>query len=455
MSIFSVNPTTGLPIKEYNTHTPEEVQFKIEQTQAAWKKWRLTDMATRTSLLLSLATVLRNRQQALAELMADEMGKPVKQGIAEVEKCARCCEYYAAHAAGFLKDEIIATEASKSYTSFQPLGIILAIMPWNFPFWQVIRFLAPALAAGNAALLKHASNVPGCALAIEEIIIEAGFPPYIFQTLLINSKEVAVVLEHPHIKAATLTGSTPAGKKVAEKAGSLLKKVVLELGGSDPYIILKDADLELAAEACVTSRLINSGQSCIAAKRFIVEASIEEAFTRLFLQKMKAKTMGDPHDPKTDIGPQARADLRDELHEQVKTSIEKGAECLLGGIIPPGKHAFYPATLLTQVQPGMPAYEEELFGPVAAIIRATDEADAIRIANDTCFGLGSAVFTSDPAKGEDIARNQLEAGAAFVNSFVQSDSRLPFGGINQSGFGRELGVFGIREFVNIKTISIR
>lgn len=442
-------------MSNYKNHTPEEVQLKIEQTQEAWKNWRLTEMATRSSLLLKLAAVLRSRQQPLAVLMADEMGKPIKQGIAEVEKCARCCEYYAEHAAAYLEDQRIHTEASKSYISFQPLGIILAIMPWNFPLWQVIRFLAPALAAGNAALLKHASNVQGCAMAIEEMVLEAGFPPHLFQTLLISSKEVALVLEHPNIKAATLTGSTPAGKQVAAKAGSLLKKLVLELGGSDPYIILKDADLELAAEACVSSRLINSGQSCIAAKRFIVEAEIEEAFTQLFLDKMKARTMGDPHDPATDIGPLARADLRDELHEQVRTSIEKGASCLLGGTIPTGNQAFYPPTLLTKVQPGMPAYEEELFGPVAAIITAKDEADAIRIANDTSFGLGSAVFTRDIAKGEDIARNQLEAGASFVNSLVQSDPRLPFGGINQSGFGRELGLFGIREFVNIKTISIR
>lgn len=455
MPITSINPATGQPIQSYTEHSPEQVQEKINQTQEAWKVWRGTPMATRTSHLQTLSTVLRNRKKQLAELMALEMGKPLQQGLAEVEKCARCCEYYAEYAATYLQDQLIPTEASKSYVSFQPLGIVLAIMPWNFPFWQVIRFLAPALAAGNAALLKHASNVPGCAIAIEEMVMEAGFPQHLFQTLLISSKQVNAVLEHPNVMAATLTGSSPAGKAVAQKAGSLLKKVVLELGGSDPYIILADADLDAAAEACVNSRLINSGQSCIAAKRFIVEAPIEEAFTQLMLQKMKAKKMGDPLNPSTDIGPQARADLRDELHDQVRRSVEKGAICLLGGQIPEGHHAFYPATLLTNVKPGMPAYEEELFGPVAAIIKATDETDAIRIANDTVFGLGSAIFTGNIAKGEKIARNELQSGSSFVNQLVQSDSRLPFGGIKTSGFGRELGMFGILEFINIKTVSLK
>jgi succinate-semialdehyde dehydrogenase/glutarate-semialdehyde dehydrogenase len=455
MAITSINPATGQPIQSYTAHTPQQVQEKIAATQEAWKAWRLTTMETRTKYLTGLATVLRNRKQALAELMAQEMGKPLKQGLAEVEKCARCCEYYAEHAAFHLQDQLISTEASKSYVSFQPLGIVLAIMPWNFPLWQVIRFLAPALSAGNAALLKHASNVPGCAIAIEEMVNEAGFPAHLFQTLLISSKEVNAVLEHPKVMAATLTGSSPAGKQVAQKAGSLLKKVVLELGGSDPYIILADADLEAAAEACVNSRLINSGQSCIAAKRFIVEAPVAEKFTQLLLEKMKAKKMGDPLEETTDVGPQARADLRDELHEQVSKSIQKGARCLLGGEIPEGNHAFYPPTLLTNVQPGMPAYEEEFFGPVAAIITAADAAEAIKIANDTEFGLGSAIFTSDLEKGERIARNELQSGSSFVNQLVQSDSRLPFGGIKTSGFGRELGMFGMHEFVNIKTVSIK
>jgi succinate-semialdehyde dehydrogenase/glutarate-semialdehyde dehydrogenase len=327
-------------------------------------------------------------------------------------------------------------------------------MPWNFPFWQVFRFLAPALAAGNCGVLKHASNVPGCALAIQELVEQAGFPKNVLTTLLISNTEVNKVIENKYIKAVTLTGSTSAGKKVAEKAGSELKKTVLELGGSDAYIILEDADLVKAAEICVTSRLINSGQSCIAAKRFVVVKSVEKEFTRLFLEQMQQKVMGDPLDKNTHIGPQARVDLRDELHEQVKKSIVKGAKCILGGELPKGNNAFYPATILTQIKKGMPAYDEELFGPVAAIISAKDEADAIRIANDSVFGLGGAVFTKDKKRGELIAATQLEAGSCFVNSLVKSDPRLPFGGVKESGYGRELGLFGIYEFVNIKTVYI-
>jgi succinate-semialdehyde dehydrogenase/glutarate-semialdehyde dehydrogenase len=327
-------------------------------------------------------------------------------------------------------------------------------MPWNFPFWQVFRFLAPALMAGNAALLKHASNVFGCALEIEKIIIEAGFPENLFRTLLIPGNEVDQVIENHLVQAISLTGSTEAGKKVGAKAASLLKKSVLELGGSDPYLILEDADLELAAESCVKSRLINSGQSCISAKRFVVVKSIEKEFTELFRQKMSLKKMGDPMDKNTDIGPQARPDLRDELHQQVLKSIQLGAKCILGGLIPAGNHSFYPPTILTEVKSGMPAYEEELFGPVATIISAKDEEDAIRIANDTSFGLGSAVFTEDLKRGEIIASQRLQAGSCFVNTMVRSDPRLPFGGIKQSGYGRELGLFGIREFVNIKTVFV-
>ena len=455
MSIISINPFTNQKIKEYSEHTSEEVAEKIEQTHNAWLDWRTSEHSLRSALLNNLAGILRKRKDELAKLMAEEMGKPVTQGIAEVEKCAGCCEYYASNGQKFLEDKTIETEASKSYISFQPLGVILAVMPWNFPFWQVFRFLAPALAAGNGAVLKHASNVPGCALVIDSIVKEAGFPNEIFQTLLIGSKRVEEVIENKYIAAVTLTGSTNAGIEVAKKAGALLKKTVLELGGSDGYIVLADADLEQAVAACVEGRLVNSGQSCIAAKRFIVEESIMEKFTNLFVEKMKSKKVGDPHINSTDIGPQARADLRNELHEQVKKSVEKGAKCLLGGEIPEGDHAFYPATVLTNVKSGMPAYDEELFGPVASIISAKDEADAIRIANDTQFGLGSAIFTSDLEKGERIARNELQAGSAFVNARVQSDSRLPFGGIKQSGYGRELSEFGIHEFVNIKTVYIR
>jgi succinate-semialdehyde dehydrogenase/glutarate-semialdehyde dehydrogenase len=327
-------------------------------------------------------------------------------------------------------------------------------MPWNFPFWQVFRFLVPALAAGNCGVLKHASNVPGCALAIEEVVRQAGFPDNVFQTLLINSAGVEKIIENPLIQAVTLTGSINAGKQVAQKAGSLIKKTVLELGGSDAYVVLEDADLEKTAEACVNSRIINSGQSCIAAKRFIVVKSIEKEFTRLFLAKMKAKKVGDPLSADTVIGPQARVDLRNQLHEQVKASIRKGAKCILGGTAPKGKNAYYPATILNKVKPGTPAYDEELFGPVAAIIGAKDEADAIRIANDSIFGLGSAVFTKDEEKGKRIASTQLQTGSCFVNALVKSDPRLPFGGIKQSGYGRELGLFGIHEFVNIKTVFV-
>jgi len=454
MSIVSVNPVNGRIIKKYRPHSIKQVDQKIKQTHKAWQSWRKTSHQQRAELLTEMALVLQKRKKELAILMAQEMGKPISQGVSEIEKCASVCEYYAANAAKFLSDQPMETDASKSFVTFQPIGVVLAIMPWNFPFWQVFRFLAPALAAGNCGVLKHASNVPGCALAIEEIVRQSGFPDNVFQTLLVESPMVEKIIENPLIQAVTLTGSTNAGKMVAQKAGSLIKKTVLELGGSDGYVILADADLEKTAEACVNSRVINSGQSCIAAKRFIVVKAVEKQFTKLFLNKMKAKKLGDPMDTSTDIGPQARIDLRNELHEQVKISIKKGAKPILGGILPKGKHAFYPATILTRVMPGMPAYDEELFGPVAAIIVAKDEADAIRIANDSTFGLGAAIFTRDKKKAEKIASTQLQAGACFANAPVKSDPRLPFGGIKQSGYGRELGMFGIHEFVNIKTVFV-
>jgi succinate-semialdehyde dehydrogenase/glutarate-semialdehyde dehydrogenase len=455
MKITSINPVNGQTIKEYTALTEQEVEEKIEQTHIAWLGWKKTSHEQRRALMNKLATIVRERKDELAILMANEMGKPIKQGLSEVEKCAFTCEYYAANGEGFVADQIIETEATKSYATIQPIGVVLAVMPWNFPLFQVFRFLAPALIAGNCGVLKHASNVPGCALVIEEMIIQAGFPAHVFQTLLIGSSQVEKIIENPRIKAVTLTGSTNAGISVASKAGAMLKKVVLELGGSDAYVVLADADLENAAETCVNSRLINSGQSCIAAKRFVVEESVIDEFTKLFLQKMKTRVMGDPLDMGTDIGPQSRADLRDELHAQVIKSIEKGAVCILGGEIPEGNNAYYPATILTNVLPGMTGYDEELFGPVASIISAKDEQDAIRIANDSIFGLGSAVFTQDIAKGERIAATELEAGSAYVNQRVQSDPRLPFGGVKTSGYGRELGGFGILEFVNIKTIYIK
>jgi succinate-semialdehyde dehydrogenase/glutarate-semialdehyde dehydrogenase len=454
MQLIVINPANGRSIKSYKKHTNNQVAQKIKQTHTAWLNWKNSGHSERSRCLNRLALVLNDRKNELAQLMALEMGKPLKQGIAEIEKCASVCTFYAQNFSEYLKDQSISTEATKSYVTFQPIGVVLAVMPWNFPFWQAFRFLAPALAAGNCGVLKHSSNVPGCALAIEEMIRQAGFLDNVFQTLLIGSDQVDRVIENPLVKAVTLTGSTNAGKKIAQKAGSLIKKTVLELSGSDAYIILSDADLEQAAEICVNSRLINSGQSCIAAKRFIVVKPIEKEFTRLFVQKMQLRKMGDPLDEATTIGPMARADLRDELHNQVITSVKKGAKCILGGEIPPGKNAYYPPTVLTGVKKGMPAHDEELFGPVAAIITVKDEMEAINIANESIFGLGGAVFTKDIKKGEYIAANLLQAGACFVNSSVKSDPRLPFGGIKESGYGRELGLLGLYEFVNIKTVYI-
>ncbi|QKJ32637.1 NAD-dependent succinate-semialdehyde dehydrogenase [Mucilaginibacter mali] len=456
MSIQAINPVNGKVIKTYKADTEQAVTRKVEQTHKAWLSWRETTFAQRAGMLKKLAENLRSRKDELAALMAKEMGKPLKDGVAEIEKCASVCDYYAENGAAFLADKPIKTDASKSYASFQPIGVVLAIMPWNFPFWQVFRFLAPGLMAGNCGLLKHASNVPGCALVIEDLVKTSGFPPHVFQTLMIGSKAVQNVIAHPLVKAVTLTGSTEAGIKVAQQAGSLIKKTVLELGGNDPYIVLADADLEKAAQACASSRLINNGQSCVAAKRFILVKSIEKEFTRLFKEKMMQKKTGDPFETGIDLGPMARADLRDELHEQVLSNIKAGAKCILGGTIPAvkGNHAFYTPTILTGVKKGMPAYSEEIFGPVALIISARDTEQAISIANDTSFGLGAAVFTQDGSLGEEIARTQLQAGCCFVNSLVKSDPRLPFGGVNQSGYGRELSEFGIHEFVNIKTVYV-
>ena len=455
MTIDSVNPFNGELIHSYTSHTNEQVNEMIMQTHQAWLHWRGIGFAERGTHLHNVARVLRGRKNELARLMAIEMGKNLKGGIAEIDKCADSCDYFAKNAESILKDELIKTDASKSYVNFQPLGVILAIMPWNFPFWQVFRFLGPALMAGNCGVLKHASNVFGCAIEIENVIKEAGLPEHVFQTLLIGSDSVEAVIEHPLIEAVTLTGSVAAGKKVAQKAGSLIKKSVLELGGSDAYIILEDADLELAAETCTNSRLINSGQSCICAKRLIVVESVADQFLGLLMKKMGSKVVGDPLDPKSDIGPQARVDLRNELHKQVTESINKGAKCLLGGIVPGGNNAFYPPTILTDVKKGMPAYDEELFGPAAAVIIVKNEEEAISTANDSVFGLGAAVFTKDEARGEKIAATRLEAGSCFVNSSVKSDPALPFGGIKQSGYGRELGVYGFRELVNIKTVYIK
>jgi len=454
MEMKSMNPATGKVVGTYEELAPESVGRAIDESEAALVGWRETSFAERASLMRGAAGVLRRGAAELATLMALEMGKPVRQGRAEVEKCALVCEYYAEHAARFLEPETVATDARRSFVTFQPLGVVLAVMPWNFPFWQVFRFAAPALMAGNAGLLKHASNVCGCALAIEDVFTKAAFPRDIFRTLLVGSGAVEGIIAHRAVRAVTLTGSSPAGRAVARAAGEHLKKTVLELGGSDAYVILEDADIEGAAAICAASRLINSGQSCIAAKRFIVPASRGAEFTDIFLQKMNAARVGDPLDEATDVGPLARPDLRDDLHRQVVDSVRNGAVCLAGGAIPAGPGAFYPPTVLAGVRKGMSAYDEELFGPVAAVITVKDEEEAIRVANDTSFGLGAAVFTLDLERGERIAATRIEAGSCFVNSFVKSDPRLPFGGIKESGYGRELSHFGIREFVNVKTVYV-
>ncbi|MCP4158189.1 MAG: NAD-dependent succinate-semialdehyde dehydrogenase [bacterium] len=455
MTMEAINPATGELIKTYTTLTPKEIQEEIQAGHERFLTWRKTSFAHRARLLKKAAQILRDNAARYGELMTLEMGKPLKDGHAEASKCAWVCDYYADNAEEFLKQEHIQTDASKSFVSFQPLGVLLAVMPWNFPFWQVFRFAAPALMAGNTGLLKHASNVPGCALAIEEVFTKAGFPKNAFRTLLIGSKEVPAVIENPIVKAVTLTGSTPAGKAVAAKSGDMLKKTVLELGGSDAYVVLEDAPLEETVKTCVTSRLINSGQSCISAKRFIVLESIADEFETLFVETMKKQKMGAPTEEGVVVGPQARHDLRDELHQQVVDSVAKGATCLLGGEVPDNKGAFYPPTVLSNVTKGMPAYDEELFGPVAAIIRVKDETEAVNVANDSVFGLGAAVFTTDIERGERLAEYEIEAGCCFVNSFVKSDPRLPFGGIKESGYGRELSHYGIKEFVNIKTVYIK
>jgi succinate-semialdehyde dehydrogenase / glutarate-semialdehyde dehydrogenase len=454
-TLRSVNPATGETIREYPQPDDREVARLLQGAQSAFDRWRTTGFAERASLMRRAAARLRQRQKDDAVLMAAEMGKPVVQGRGEIEKCAWVCDWFAESAERLLAPEEVETEASHSFVAFAPLGVVLAVMPWNFPFWQVVRFAAPAFMAGNAGLLKHAGNVSGCALAVEAVFREAGFPEGLFRAALVDTSRVASLVAAPEVRAVTLTGSTGAGRAVAARAGEVLKKTVLELGGSDPYVVLEDADLEAAAETCVASRLINSGQSCIAAKRFIVVEKVRKHFEELFVTRMKARRMGDPMDEATEVGPLARHDLRDDLHRQVVRSVDRGARLLLGGEVPPGRGAFYPPTVLTGVGKGMPAFDEELFGPVAAIVGVADEAAAVQAANDSPFGLGAAVFTKDTARGERLAAESLEAGSCFVNSLVKSDPRLPFGGIKESGYGRELSSFGIREFVNVKTVYVK
>ena len=453
MTIEAINPATGDLIERFEETPAADVERVLATAQTTFHEWRTVPFHARAQLMRKAAEVLRAKKADYARTMALEMGKPVTQGEAEIDKCAWTCEHYADHAETYLAIQRRESDASSSYIRFDPLGPVLAVMPWNFPFWQVFRFAAPALMAGNVGVLKHASNVPRCALSIEEVFREAGFPRGAFATLLVGSSVVGRLIADPRITAVTLTGSDHAGSQVAERAGRELKKTVLELGGSDPFIVLADADVAATAKQAADARLINSGQSCIAAKRFIVVESIAEAFVPRFVDELRSRRMGDPLARETQVGPQARVDLRDALHKQVEESVRRGAQLLLGGHVPAGKGAFYPPTLLVAVDKGMPAFDEETFGPVAAVIRAKDDADAVRLANDSIFGLGASIWTRDRARGERMAA-EIEAGAVFVNGVVKSDARLPFGGIKRSGYGRELSEFGIREFVNIKSVWI-
>ncbi|MCA9736912.1 MAG: NAD-dependent succinate-semialdehyde dehydrogenase [Gemmatimonadetes bacterium] len=450
----SINPATGQQTGTWDCLPTADLRSVLRTAESAFATWRGTGFDERARLLRRVAALLREQKTEHGRLMAEEMGKPIRAGESEAEKCAWACDYYAEHAERFLADESADTDASRSYVAYRPLGPVLAVMPWNFPYWQVIRFAAPALMAGNTVLLKHAANVPGCGQRLERLFTEAGFPEGCFRNLFVTNRQVGTLIRSGTVRAVTLTGSTRAGKAVARQAGAALKKTVLELGGSDPYVVLEDADLDAAARTCVHSRLINSGQSCIAAKRFVVVDAVRDAFTEAVVEHMRAARMGDPLDGDTDVGPQAREDLRDDLHDQVRRSVEKGARCLLGGEVPEGPGWFYPPTVLADVKRGMPAFREELFGPVASILPARDRKHAIRIANATSFGLGAAVFTGDVEEGERIARDELEAGSCFVNAFVRSDPRLPFGGIKDSGYGRELGRQGILEFVNATTVWV-
>ncbi len=441
-------------MRTYRAMTKQEVETIIAEANTAFGDWRRHELSLRADRMRAMAVLLRSRASRLAQLIAEEMGKPVAQGTAELQKCAWVCEFYADHASEFLMPEPVETDALRSYVTFQPLGLVLAVMPWNYPFWQVFRCAAPILMAGNGCVLKHASNVCGCALAIEALFVEAGFPENLFRTILLPGPELPATVGNPLIAAVTLTGSGPAGASVAGLAGRALKKTVLELGGSDPYIILQDADVRVAAELSVKSRLTNAGQSCIAAKRFIVVEALRRDFERLFVELMNSTRMGDPRSEQTEVGPLARKDLRDDIHRQVQQSVACGATCLAGGELPAGQGYFYPPTVLTDVARGMPAFDEELFGPVGAIVPVQTETEAIAAANDTPFGLGAAVFTRDTVRGERIAAQELRAGCCFVNDYVRSDPRLPFGGIKGSGFGRELSRYGMMEFVNTKTVYV-
>ena len=454
MTFDSINPASGEKVSSFEQMSGDEVQVILQKCSRAQRGWANTPFSERARLLAAVAERLLENKQDYARLMTEEMGKVYPQGIAEVEKCAWGCQYYAEHAEKFLAPEDVATEAQHSFVSYKPLGVVLAVMPWNFPLWQVFRFAAPALMAGNAAILKHAPNVFGCALLIERIFAEAGLPENLFRSLIVDVPQTTQVIHNPLVAAVSITSSVAAGRAVASEAGKVLKKCVLELGGSDAFIVLEDADIDQAVEVGIVARFQNSGQSCIAAKRFIVLESVYEEFEKKFVDKAGRLKMGDPSEPGVYIGPLARVDLRDGLHDQVQRSVDAGAKLLLGGEVPDGPGAFYPATVLAGVRPGMAAWSEELFGPVATLIKVGDEREAIEVANATEFGLGGAVWTRDLARGERIAADQIQSGAAFVNDMSKSDPRMPFGGIRNSGYGRELSIFGIREFVNVHAVWV-
>ncbi|MBD3275090.1 MAG: aldehyde dehydrogenase family protein [Candidatus Marinimicrobia bacterium] len=451
MPFISINPATEEEMDEYPIDSENDVQNKLQKSQMAFADWQETSFAERSEKMQRVAELLRDKKERWAEIMTREMGKPISEARSEAEKCAWVCEYYAENAREFLQDDVIGTDADKSYVRYEPLGAILAIMPWNFPFWQVFRHAAPGLMAGNVILLKHAPNVSGCADSIEEIFEDADFSPGIIQNLYIETDQVPEIIHDNRTAGVTLTGSDRAGKQVAEIAGKALKKTVLELGGSDPFIVLSDANVQDAAEVGSGARCLNSGQSCIAAKRFIVVKEHVEEFTEQLITHMKAYTVGDPLEDETQIGPLARKDLRDNLHRQVKYSIREGATTLLGGEPIEGTGYYYKPTILGNVEPGMPVFDEETFGPVASIIEARNAEHAIELANTTKYGLGASLWTQDLEKAEELSR-EIEAGAVFVNGLVKSDPRLPFGGIKDSGYGRELSYHGIREFTNIKTV---
>ncbi|HKC47122.1 MAG TPA: NAD-dependent succinate-semialdehyde dehydrogenase [Gemmatimonadales bacterium] len=452
-TIQSINPATGGVVETFAATSRRELDEVLDQSDRAFHDWRRRPWSERARLLRSAAGVLRSGKSKYARAMALEMGKPLAQGEAEAEKCATVCDYYAERGEALLEPQPRDLDGTASFVRFDPIGPVLAIMPWNFPFWQVFRFAAPALAAGNVGLLKHASNVTRCALLIEDVFRDAGFPDGAFRTLILRNSAVGDVIADARVRAVTLTGSERAGSDVAQHAGRHLKKTVLELGGSDAFIVLADADLARAARIAADARLINSGQSCIAAKRFIVVDAVADRFVERFVAEMRSRVMGDPLSAGTDVGPQARIDLRSALHRQVQQSVRRGARLATGGAIPSGAGAYYPPTVLLDVRPGMPAFDEEVFGPAAAVIRARDEADAIRLANASPYGLGAAVWTEDRARGRRIAA-ELDVGCVFINALVRSDPRLPFGGVKRSGYGRELAEFGLREFVNIKSVAV-